>query len=273
MDVPEEHEAIVHTNDEALSCRIALDMSGMFPDPFARLFQRHVHYEPTSPLILRASTEPVQVVTLGAGFDTRWHRLYDQLANVTRYLEIDFREVVHKKQRILGQQMPSQDPRYAMAAFDMEQDDQALLEFLQINSLSLGVKTIFIAECFLMYLGQLRVQRLLTTLSMHFPIGSQVILYDAAFIENDRFSSFMVENFARRNIRLDPFWVLSPEQICNVWAPVWTTLDLQNMSNLEQSPYLTEDDKLILRTRSILDEYEEWALVSSHYYLAILNKQ
>jgi hypothetical protein len=53
MDAPEEHEAVVHTNDEALSCRISLDMSGMFPDPFVRLFKRHIQYEPTSPLILR----------------------------------------------------------------------------------------------------------------------------------------------------------------------------------------------------------------------------
>jgi hypothetical protein len=123
-----------------------------------------------------------------------------------------------------------------------------------------------------MYLSQSRIQRLLTALSVHFPAGSQVLLYDAVFIENDRFSSFMMENFARRNIRLDPLWVLSSEQVCNAWTPVWVTLNLQTMNNLEQSQYLTEDDKLTLCTRCILDEYEEWELVSSHYYLAVLNK-
>lgn len=55
MDTPEEHEAVVHTNDEALSCRVALDMSGIFPDPFVRLFKRHIQYELTSPLILRGT--------------------------------------------------------------------------------------------------------------------------------------------------------------------------------------------------------------------------
>lgn len=219
-----------------------------------------------------ASMGPVQVVSLGAGFDTRWHRLYGQLGNIARYLEIDFEEVVHKKRKILAQQTPAQDSRYSIAAFDMEQDADMLITFLQMNGIDLRVRTVFIAECFLMYLSQLRTRRLLTALSTHFPVDSQILLYDAVFIENDRFSSFMVENFARRNIRLDPLWVFSSEQVCNVWTPVWTTFSLQTMNNLEQSWYLTEEDKLTLRTRSILDEYEEWELVSSHYYLAVLNK-
>jgi hypothetical protein len=281
----EEHEAVMKTNDEALFCRVALDMNGMIPDAAVRLFQRHFPHEPISPLILRGtfirtkaidnallqlvSSGKAQVVSFGAGFDTRWCRLHEQLGNVLRYVEVDFEEVIHKKQKALGQTQPLKDPRYCALALDLEQDDEKLSNLLS-DHLDFSIRTIFISECCFMYLPSNRVRDIFLSLSKSFSSDSNFILYDTLFFKNDRFSSLMVENFARRGIRLDPIWITSHQEISTSWLPNWTAFELLLMQSLETSCYLTSADKVVLQTKIILDEYEELSLISSHYFLAIL---
>lgn len=264
----------------------ALDINGMLPDPMAVTFRKYTHCEPIPPLIVRgtfirtkaidnallrlvSSVEgPVQVISLGAGFDTRWGRLAGNLMTVKRYVEVDFEEIVHKKMRILDRQSSSS---FSMIPFDLEQPDQQLLTALLKGGVDTTMRTIFISECCLMYLVRDRVKNLLSFLSTSFATAT-FILYDALFIRGDRFSTTMIDNFARRTIILDPFWLTSATDLIPLWRECgWVVRACELMSKLENSEFLIDADRAILRAKSALDEYEEWQLISSHYYFAILD--
>lgn len=50
----------------------------------------------------------------------------------------------------------------------------------------------------------------------------------------------------------------------------WASVEVLPMDVLEHSRFFSADDARRVRALAALDEYEEWRLVASHYYLAIL---
>jgi hypothetical protein len=210
-------------------------------------------------------SDGAQIITLGAGFDTRWHRLYQQLSTVIRYREIDLPQVVRRKQRILGGTTPSQDSRYKMIAADLTSFNDSLIERLELQH---DKPTVVIAECCFMYLSPATIKSILTIFEETLSSVS-VIIYDSLFLKNDPFSTQMYENFCRRGIILEPCWISSLDDLGTLWSN-WRTDSLMTMQDCE-SLLLSKDDRLALGRKAMLDEYEEWKLMSSHYYFAHLS--
>lgn len=207
----------------------------------------------------------MQIVVLGAGFDTRWHRLYSQLNSVSRYLEIDFPEIVRKKLRTLSKVNFFNDSRYSMSSNDLVMCN--LDSILREAGFSPKITTVVIAECCLMYLPMETVCRLVDSLGS-FSFQVHTIIYDSLFIRNDNFSLLMVDNFSRRKIELNPFWVDSIEDLKSILFSSWKVTFFMSMKEVEGSKLMIPEDRAMLSKHLALDEYEEWNLVADHYYFA-----
>lgn len=213
----------------------------------------------------------LQIVVLGAGFDTRWHRLHNRLAAVHRYVEVDFEEVVEAKNDLLGATPPHRDPRYSLLACDLN-ESAALVEGLREACVDADRPVLVLAECCLMYMPKDRVRILLEALTAYCRHQCTFVVFDVLF-RADAFSSVMVENFSRRGIVLDPLWISTKEDLGQLWpATPPLSFALWDLAEIETSDYLDEGDRGTLRRMLSLDEYEEWRLIGQHYYFAVVDR-
>lgn len=218
-----------------------------------------------------SQSQNMQIVVLGAGFDTRWHRLHDRLSHVSRYVELDFADVVRKKIDALGGTGPSRDPRYSLIPFDLTKAE-SLPNQLQDAHINPHHPLVFLLECCLMYMPKDRVALLQETLIGYCRDYCGFIIFDVLF-RNDVFSTVMVENFSRRGIILDAITVKTKSDVLTTWndlAPFKGSV--QDLTELEASVYLDDLDRVALRVSLALDEYEEWTLIGQHYYFAVIHR-
>ena len=117
---------VIRTNDDAVSCRVSAVALGYLQDPFVTLLdssQRTTSSKQRkSPLMnrgtyirtkgidhiileqLRQEETSVQIVSLGAGSDSRYFRLSSQYPDLMKnvfYTELDYPEVTSKKTRLI----------------------------------------------------------------------------------------------------------------------------------------------------------------------------
>lgn len=102
------------------------------------------------------------VISLGAGFDTRYWRIP---AKPDQYMEVDLPEVVEAKRNILGE-----DPEYEMIGCSVLEQ-----EWMDKVAIKKKDNLLFLAEGLLMYLPEEDAVRLLKDLASGFP-GSQVVI-------------------------------------------------------------------------------------------------
>lgn len=216
----------------------------------------------------------VQVLILGAGFDTRWSRLPPiRFINVCRYVEVDYAEVLEKKQRALHKTPDSniEDERYGLLPFNLLHHPSKLIEALLTSyGFCRDCRTVVLAECCFMYLPLNQVDLILFTLRSAFKFVD-ILIYEPILLEGDPFSIQMIRNFAARGIYLQSHCfptrdalISSMEQSGLAIQSIWT------MSDLVQSPLISDKDRHVLTTQMSLDEYEEWSLIGNHYYLVHL---
>lgn len=220
-----------------------------------------------------------QVLVLGAGFDTRWFRLHEQLApSCSAYVELDFAEVVAEKTAALGDLPSFRDPRYRLVAADLHEEPALVVSrLLRDTGLDPGAPLLLLAECCFMYLRRSALHALLRALYARWgpPGNLSVIIFDALLIRDDPFTLQMLENFARRGIHLDRDWLVpSTRPISALWSvcgqddadPSCTLLTMRALEH--SSALLSRADRSMLARMAALDEYEEWDLIAAHYYFA-----
>nr|CAD7266243.1 unnamed protein product [Timema shepardi] len=117
------------------------------------------------------STQPAQIVSCGAGFDTNYFRLKSgtKLHPTVVYYEVDFPEVVERKSRIIGDTavlsqavgVPDDEPRdielkarqYRLLACDLRQLDN-LESVLRLAGVDFSLPTLFLSECAVTYMDE-----------------------------------------------------------------------------------------------------------------------
>lgn len=257
---------VIATNDEAWACKMALHQSGALRDDYLPWFcpNKPIHKEPLinrgtflrtkffDQILRKFANENVQIVILGAGFDTRPLRL-----PVGRYFEIDLPKVVKRKRLAYTRHdiMPS-----ALVAGDLE-DFDSIVEQLEVSNFDRKKETIVMAECCLMYLSVEGVKNILNW----FRGQCHNVIFSAfdAFMGNDQFG---------RNMRLNvgvrmPFfeWIKSVEQYRDLLSE-WNILEIGTLGDLDLQ---TDSNSLFP-----LDEIEEWRLICEHYvYFIVDNKR
>ena len=196
-------EAVQATNDDATLCKVSAVSLGYWTDSFVRLMVKSNARERRAPEIhlgyyarvagvaalvekfFEACDTAVQVINLGAGFDTLFWRLVSEGRPVKNFIEIDFAGVTARKcalikrsRELMGlvageeadiklSRTDLHSTRYHLVAADFT--DLASLESkLSESDVSFTCPTLVLAECALVYVDQAKTSKMLAWLSNKF---------------------------------------------------------------------------------------------------------
>jgi [phosphatase 2A protein]-leucine-carboxy methyltransferase len=234
-----------------------------------------------------ASTAPwAQIVSLGAGSDTRFFRLSPARRQHILYHELDFLDNVRDKLSAISttpkllSMLPSHDispdkssllsPTYNLHTLDLR--DLASTSPPSIPNLSSDLPTLLISECCLCYLPPQTTSSILGHFTTIIPSASLAIILYEPIRPYDSFGKTMLTNLASRGIQL--------QTVCRYYSLAAQRSRLasagftsgQGAADVEQIYYsqewVTEAERERVERLEWLDEVEEWKLLASHYCVA-----
>ncbi|KAJ4375108.1 carboxy methyl transferase for protein phosphatase 2A [Neocucurbitaria cava] len=299
--------AVKSTDQDAAGSRVSCVELGYLHDPYAKLFatQQSVRrlpllnrgtYVRTSAIdllvtkfLLTHPSSAKQVVSLGAGTDTRFFRLLD-LYPETRliYHEIDFptntgtKIAAIQKQPLLYRKLPHipststsyHSETYNIHALDLRtlvasSDDTPLPE---LPNLDPNMPTLFLSEMCLAYLQPSTVQSIISSLLTHYldpATPASLVLYEP-ILPQDAFGRTMISNLQTRNIHL-PTLTAYPElgdQRARLQGYGFEKGAMAADTNLIWRQWVSEEEKDRVAGLEFLDELEELELLLKHYCIA-----
>ncbi|KAI8088861.1 S-adenosyl-L-methionine-dependent methyltransferase [Halteromyces radiatus] len=247
-----------------------------------------------------------QIISLGAGFDTRYFMIksggLDTETNtglkhtLSNYFEVDFPENIVKKARIIKQRKELQDIMtqgndhlsseenkeqgirlerggaelsshdYHLIGGDLRQWDQ-IVERLQVHGFDKNAPTLFISECVFIYLPPESATSILEWISTS--------LSDCAFAlyeqirPDDNFGKTMIRNLLIRNIELKGIHAFPSleHQERRFLDLGWNYAKAVDINTIHDN-ILTSQERTRIAKLEMLDEIEEWKLLSDHYCVA-----
>lgn len=308
MDPPPPSDAAVRaTNDEAFAAKVSAARAGYLADPYALALADAgalaAGAPARQPLINRgtfarvtfvrrrvarfAAAQPrgaaVQVVSLGAGFDTLPFVLLGARARVRRYVELDFADVVAAKAaavkgtpavaavfesvRAQGAGLVAESAagaEYSLAACDLR-DLRTVREALDAAGVCRAAPTVFISECVLVYMEPAASDALLALGAQEFRGPRAWVNYEPVR-PGDAFGEQMVANIAMRGSPL-----LGIAEYPSVAAQRTRFEDtgfetVEALTMLEaMAEVLDDDERARLDRLERLDEFEEFRMMMEHY--------
>ncbi|KAA6393285.1 MAG: putative leucine carboxyl methyltransferase 1 [Streblomastix strix] len=227
-----------------------------------------------------------QVVMLGAGFDSYFLTIKNDLPGLILWVDIDLPEVVEAKQRIYSQKLtPEQRAIHQIVTGDLL-SIPSIHESLRKAKLNPRIPTIFVLECVTAYIPPENVRSLLKYIaqpsefasiikqedgsaeSLQFPLirgPVQVIGYDPMSNETDNFGRVMIQNLKRRGIEM-PSLMAFPS--CDARKSALRDSGFINavaydMNKAYQN--IPQAERKRIEKIEPLDEFEEFHLLLSHY--------
>ncbi|KAI5845747.1 S-adenosyl-L-methionine-dependent methyltransferase [Morchella snyderi] len=299
---PEARDRIVQqTDQDASQSRLSAVETGYLIDPFARalvegpvqkkfpLINRGTYVRTTAidQLVTRflASTPTKkQIISLGAGSDTRYFRLlttHRAAAASLLYHEIDFSAVTSRKIRALTRGTPSLVSELLISPPTALTDDALASEHYHIHPLDLrtlhpgceppngvepGLPTLFISECCLIYLAPQEADAIVRWITGDFPGDVGVVLYEPIGGE-DAFGQVMVQNLAARGIVLKTLKKYSTLERQKERLRVLGLTAGQEAADVDflYERWVGEGERGRIAGLEMLDEMEEWRLLARHY--------
>lgn len=308
-----DHDAVIQSTDSdaALSRMSAVDL-GLLDDRFAQFFvsdggpavprlpiinrgtyTRTTALDTVVSAFLGTDTDtPRQVVSLGAGTDTRSLRLLSQpspaLAHVA-YHEIDFPAVCARKRNIL-QSVPALrsllagpvvdgPPETASWHADLGRDNQlwghgldlrqlAGQELPFLSGLRADVPTLLVSECCLCYLQVPEAAAVLRWFADRLPqLG--VVVYEP-IRPHDPFGRTMTANLSARGLEMPTLLAFEDGRAQESRLCQQVGLARAGHRTIDRiwDDWVAPDEKGRINERNALDEEEEWQLLASHYVVA-----
>ncbi|KAK6957608.1 hypothetical protein Daesc_000395 [Daldinia eschscholtzii] len=301
------HDATIQgtDTDAAVSRMSAVDL-GYLQDPFAQYFVQSVGgnvrrlpiinrgtYTRTTALdrlissfLSGTASQERQIISLGAGTDTRCFKLFSQPSHAGLiYHEIDFPAIASKKLQLVNAtpQLRSivpnpQNEKDGWSSSNLPNgcqywchglDLRALLNS-SIESLSgirTDVPTVLVSECCLCYLETSEAQGVIKFFTEKIP-NLALIVYEPIH-PNDSFGKQMVSNLAARRIHmptLDSYQDSTKQQsrLKEAGFELATSLTIRDVWR----KWVTEEEKERVDSLEGLDEVEEWNLLADHYIVA-----
>ncbi|CAO3639561.1 unnamed protein product [Mucor hiemalis] len=231
------------TNDDATVSRLSAASLGYLKDPFVQYFvKRPVRRSPIinrgtfirnyaiDSLVSQFLTMPgskKQIITLGAGFDTRYFNIKaghldidDRKAstNILKYIEIDFPEITTKKAMIIKKRKElssllgaPETVKLGRGGIDLLSSEYSLLggdlrcwddigEKIMETGFEPDLPTMFLSECVFIYLPPEDSNRILKWITNKMSNVS-FVLYEQ-IQPDDAFGKMMIRNLKGRNIEL-----------------------------------------------------------------------
>nr|POF27637.1 leucine carboxyl methyltransferase 1 [Quercus suber] len=290
---------VQQTDHDASSSRSSAVSLGYLDDPYARVLFPD---EPPKryPIINRGTfvrttaidqlvnrfiaSEPdqrKQIVSLGAGSDTRYFRMLKEFplsGARLDYYELDFEVNVNRKRTSLRQSADlsrliknaeEHDVFYHLHALDLR--DLTTKSPAVIPNLQAAVPTLLISECCLCYLPPDVATSVIQYFSMNITAPLALVLYEP-IRPYDAFGKTMVTNLASRGIHLQTlkrYSSLEAQRQRLRLAGMLTGQGARDVFQLWQDDaWISPAERERIEKLEWLDEIEEWQLLSSHYCVA-----
>ena len=229
---------------------------------------------------LLENPKPSQIVSIGAGFDTRYFNLNSESRQPTRYYEIDFEQVtmgkamrikkskelsliVGESAKVLKGGADFASTNYFLLGGDLR-DWSTVVGKLKSYGFDSSLPTLWLSECVLVYMESVSGDAILKWIAEE-TANATVIIYEQCNIL-DSFGSVMLENLSTRGIGLPSLREYPTlESQRQRFVRLGFTPDLKDM--LLWYNELPDKVKKNLDLIERLDELEEWRLLLQHYFL------
>jgi [phosphatase 2A protein]-leucine-carboxy methyltransferase len=314
-------DAVRGTDQDAAGSRVSCVELGYLYDPYAKLFATHpatirlpllnrgrIYALLKTQLLMRAGSyvrtaaidrlvtqflltypsSAKQIVSLGAGTDTRFFRLMDSYPDIRLiYHEIDFpTNTVSKVACIQNQpllyrkllKIPSTSTKYYsetynIHAFDLRSLANATEEtpLPEIPNLDPNIPTLILSEMCLVYLEAPTVQSIVSSLLTHYlqpTTPASLVLYEP-ILPQDAFGRTMISNLQTRNIVL-PTLTTYPgldDQRARLHGYGFTAAKAADTLQIWRG-WVDQEEKERIARIEFLDEVEELELLLRHYCVA-----
>ncbi|KAF2770392.1 LCM-domain-containing protein [Teratosphaeria nubilosa] len=291
---------VQQTDNDASSSRMSAVALAYLDDDYARLFLAQGQQIPKRyPIINRGtyvrtaaidilvnrflqtnSDQRKQIISLGAGSDTRFWRIYDTKFNLTAeldYHELDFESNVNQKRAVVRQGLIAQKTaqaekdgwRYHLHAIDLRVLTNKSPP--AIPNLNADLPTLIISECCLCYLPPDAATSVLQYFSMNLKSSFALVLYEP-IRPFDAFGKTMVSNLASRGIHLQTLKRYGSLEVQRHRLNLAGFIDGQGARDVFQlyqaNEWVSTAERERVEKLEWLDEVEEWILLASHYCVA-----
>ncbi|KAJ4309558.1 carboxy methyl transferase for protein phosphatase 2A [Fusarium piperis] len=314
------HDATIQgTDTDASVSRLSAVDLGYLDDPYAQFFVQSADGPPARrlPIINRDSfldddegvesgSSPKQIVSLGAGTDTRPFRLF---ASKSRpglvYHEIDFEVVASRKLRTVqatpplrniltdisndtkstwssrpasggeyychGQDLRNLVPQKASNPDDEASSESKVQREVILPGLRNDIPTLLLSECCLCYLSAAEARNVISFFSSQIP-SLATIIYEPTH-PDDAFGRMMVSNLAARRIQmptLDKYPTPAAQRRRMIEAG-FETVHHMTVEKIWET-WVSPEEKQRVDFLEGLDEVEEWKLLAAHYIVVWASK-
>ena len=294
-------KVVQQTDHDASSSRMSAIALGYLKDPFATAFfppgvevnkrypiinrGTYVRTKSIDQLVIRFlqtdSKERKQIVSLGAGSDTRFLRLWADgvfAGTEVEYHELDFesnvnqkRSVIRNSQQLSGYvgQVEKEGSFYRLHALDLR--DLTAKSPPMIPNLDPELPTLLLSECCLCYLPPDAASSVTHYFTMHITGSLALVLYEP-IRPFDAFGNTMVSNLGSRGIHLQTlkrYSSLESQRQRLRLAGFTAGQGARDVHQLwESNEWVCPAEKDRVEQLEWLDEVEEWKLLASHYCVA-----
>ncbi|KAF2211299.1 hypothetical protein CERZMDRAFT_43794 [Cercospora zeae-maydis SCOH1-5] len=287
---------IQQTDGDASSSRMSAVSLGYLEDPYAKqLYQLGNEVPRRYPIINRGTyvrTKAIdrlvirflgkdpnhrkQIISLGAGSDTRFFRLCAGKHNVV-YHELDFEENVNPKRNTIRND--SELARMTLAheqgsAYHLHAIDLRVLTNKSppiIPGLEADLPTLILSECCLCYFPPDLAISVVQYFTMNIKASCGMVLYEP-IRPFDAFGRTMTTNLASRGIEmrtLKQYFSLDAQRQRLRIAGFESGQGARDVHQIwEQNEWTSETERQRIDKLEWLDEVEEWKLLASHYCVA-----
>ncbi|KAI8900359.1 S-adenosyl-L-methionine-dependent methyltransferase [Globomyces pollinis-pini] len=306
-----EDETVQGTNDDALGSKLSCINAGYLEDGFSQVFLKRAPKRP--PIINRGTYcrtvgidkivhrfiqhyEKCQIVSLGAGSDSRYFLLKSKGLQPHLYVEVDFKDVTMKKALTVyknkktnsmlenivvenqGSEIRSKD--YWLIPGDLREFDTQLLPNLiskgldtryQQCYLMYSLPTLFVSECCLIYLDSSISNQIIASITSQF--NEPFLICYEQILPSDAFGRVMLQNLKYRGIELPGIYDFPTLESHNerFLSLNWKFVQSIDINTLWKT-YIDENEKQRVQKLELFDELEEWILLNDHYCIVVASK-
>jgi [phosphatase 2A protein]-leucine-carboxy methyltransferase len=296
-------EVVQSTNDDATNCKRSAVAMGYWNDPYLPFVARNPDRKPPEihlgyyarvkgiqyliEKFFEACDTKVQIINLGAGFDTLFWRLRDESRPLKNFIEVDFSGVTSRKcyyikrHQELVSQVTDPEGEIKLSKTDLHGTDYHLVAADLSNLTNLEQKliesevdfscpTLVLAECVLVYVNSSKTEAMAKWLADRFH-AITFINYEQLNM-TDRFGDVMMENLLSRGCLLSGVRPCKDKQsqLDRFNNNGWSSATCWNMN--EVYSLLPQGDVQRVEKIECLDEKELLRQLFDHYCITVARK-
>jgi len=236
---------------------------------------------------LSSKGTPFQILSIGAGFDTTYFNVQQKIKpeNLT-FFEIDLPSNVERKVKLIfnsekcqpliwRKTMYENDGKtintdtYRLFACDLS-DTRQLERSLRSFKFDFSLPTLVLSECVITYMKEKDSTKLVEFLGDKLE-NAGFFVYEQC-LPDDGFGAFMVEHFKRISSPIHGLarFKTPEEQVLRYLGAGWSKCKVHTLSSIFLQLPPTEIERI--RHLQLFDEYEEFFLKCSHYFILVATK-